>query len=72
MAQAMQGLRVKPTYEDLIGVAVSDGLENVKSPNRDSTFLRNGFVMSQLDNEGMRQMGNNKKWHLNKHLKKVY
>ena len=56
MAQAMQGLRVKPTYGDLIGVAVSDGLENIKSPNRDSTFLRNGFIMSQLDNEGMRQM----------------
>ena len=29
MANAMQGLRVKQTYEDLINVAVSDGLENV-------------------------------------------
>ena len=47
MANSMQGLRVKPTYGDLIGVAVSDGLENTKFPNRDSTFLRNGFVMSQ-------------------------
>ena len=56
MTNPMQGLRVKPTYEDLIGVAVSDGLENIKFPNRDSTFLRNGFVMSQLDGEGMRQM----------------
>ena len=27
MANPMQGLRVKPTDEDLIGVAVSDGLE---------------------------------------------
>ena len=57
MANPMQGLRVKQTYGDLIGVAVSDGLDNIKFPNRDSTFLRNGFVMSQLDGEGMRQMG---------------
>ena len=26
MAFAMKGLRLKPTYEHLIGVAVSDGL----------------------------------------------
>ena len=56
MAQAMKGLRLKPTYEQLIGVAVSDGLENIRFPNRDATFLRNGFVLSQLDGEGMRQM----------------
>ena len=54
MAQAMKGLRLKPTYEDLIGVAVSDDLQNVKFPNRDAIFLRNGFVLSQLDGEGMR------------------
>ena len=30
MANSMQGLRVKPTYENLINVAVSDGLEDVK------------------------------------------
>ena len=29
MAVAMKGLRVKPTYEQLIGVAVSDGLEQI-------------------------------------------
>jgi hypothetical protein len=56
MAFAMKGLRVKPTYEQLIGVAVSDGLDNIKFPNRDSTFLRNGFVLSQLDGEGARIM----------------
>ena len=44
MAFAMKGLRLKPTYEQLIGVAVSDGLENIRFPNRDATFLRNGFV----------------------------
>ena len=39
MAIAMRGLRVRPQYEDLIGVAKSDGLENSKSPNRDATFF---------------------------------
>ena len=56
MASSMQGLRLKPTYEQLIGVAVSDELRNIKFPNRDAKFLRDGFVLSQLDNEGMRQM----------------
>ena len=36
----MQGLRVKPSYEALINVAVSDGLENIKPPNRDSTCFK--------------------------------
>ena len=48
--------RFKATYEHLVGVAVSDGLDNIRFPNRDATFLRNGFVLSQLDGEGMRQM----------------
>ena len=56
MSNAMQGLKVRRQYEDLITVAVSDGLENIKSPNRDSTFLRNGFILSQLDGDGMRVM----------------
>ena len=56
MAISMKGLRIKPKYEELIGVAVSDGLENIRFPNRDATFLRNGFVLSQLDGEGARQM----------------
>ena len=56
MAISMRGLRVKPTYEDLIGVAVSDDLQHIKFPNRDASFLRNGFVLSQLDGEGMRSM----------------
>ena len=38
------GLRVKPTYEQLVNVAVSDELENVKFPNRTAKFLREGFV----------------------------
>ena len=44
MAIAMKGLRLKPTCEDLISVAVSDGLERVKFPNRNASFLRNHFV----------------------------
>ena len=42
--------------KSLINVAVSDKLYNIKFPNRNATFLRNGFVLSQLDGEGMRQM----------------
>lgn len=56
MAQSIKGLRLKPKYEDLIGVAVSDELRNIKFPNRDATFLRNGFILSQLDGEGARIM----------------
>ena len=54
MANAMQGLKARRQHEDLIGVAVSDGLENVKFPNRNVLFLRNGFILSQLDGEGTR------------------
>ena len=39
---ATKGLRIKPTYEQLIGVAVSDGLEQIKFPNRNVKFLREG------------------------------
>ena len=46
MAVAMRGLRLKPKYEDLIGVAVSDKLYNVKFPNRDAQFLRNVFKVN--------------------------
>ena len=38
MTNPMKGLRAKPSYEQLIGVAVSGGLEHIKFPNRDSTF----------------------------------
>ena len=38
MAIAMKGLKVKPTYESLIGVAFPDGLENIKCHNRDASF----------------------------------
>ena len=68
MAIAMRGLRVKPSYEQLINVAVSDGLEQIKFPNRDATFLRNGFVLSQLDGDGMRVMEDQQK----RHIKEVY
>ena len=56
MAISMKGLRIKPKYEELIGVAVSDKLYDIKFPNRDAKFLREGFVLSQLDGEGARQM----------------
>ena len=56
MAIRMKWLRLKPKYEEWIGAAVSDKLYNLKFPNRDATCLRNGFVLSQLDGEGMRQL----------------
>ena len=70
MAIAMQGLRVRPTYEQLIGVAAPGGLEQIKFPNRNATvfFLRNGFVLSQRDGEGMRIMEDQQK----RHIKEVY
>ena len=37
MAIAMKGLRVRPQYEQLTGVAISDGLGNIKFPNRDAS-----------------------------------
>ena len=52
----MNGLILTPNHEELIGVAASDNLYNIKCPNRDATCLRNGFVLSQLDGEGMRHM----------------
>ena len=56
MACAIEGLRVKPSYAQLTNVAVSDGLEQIKFPNRDAPFFRNRFVSSQLDGQGMRHM----------------
>ena len=46
MAIAMRGLRVRPQYEQLIGVAKSDGIEQIKFPNRDAKVLREGFISS--------------------------
>ena len=56
MSIAMRGLKLKSNYEGLINVAVSCKLYNIKFPNRDVSFLRNGYVMSQLDGEGARIM----------------
>ena len=39
-----------------IGVAISNELYNIKFPNRDASFLRNGFALSQIDGEGVRAM----------------
>ena len=68
MANSIPGLKVHRQYEDLIGVAVSDDLQNIKFPNRDASFLRNGYVLSQLDGEGMRIMEDQQK----RHIKGVY
>ena len=39
MAIAMKGLKLKPKNEGLINVAVSDGLEHIKLPNRTAHFF---------------------------------
>ena len=49
MAKSMQGLKVKPAHEQLIGVAKPDGVEHIKFPNRDAKVLREGFILSQLN-----------------------
>ena len=67
----MRGLKIKPTYERLIGIAFSNGLGNIKFLNRDASFLRNGFILPQLDNEGMGQMHSKNK-QANKQLTNVY
>ena len=56
MVIAMRGLKVKPNYGDLIGAASSDGLGNIKLPKIYAKFMRDGFILNQLDGEGMRQM----------------
>ena len=43
MAIAMRVLKVKPIYEDLIGAAYSDGLEQIKLPSRDASFFKKWF-----------------------------
>ena len=65
MAIAMRGLRVRPQYEDPIGVAFPDGLGQIKSTNRKASFLRTGFILSQLDGEGMRVMEQQQQRHMN-------
>ena len=56
MAKSMKGLKVKPAYEYLIGVAKPDNLQHIRIPSRGAKFLREGFILSQLGGEGMRQM----------------
>ena len=60
MAIAMKGLRVRPQYEELIGVVFSDGLDNVTFHNRDASHFEKGFridyIVSQLDGVGAREM----------------
>jgi hypothetical protein len=50
------GLRIRPLYEQLIKESLSDDNRHIKFPNRNATFLENGFLLSQLHGEGMRAM----------------
>ena len=74
MAFAITGLNIKPTYEDLLGCAYSDGLEQIQFFSRNATFIREGFVLSQLDGEGIRAMERQQQMHIKepsqrKHIK---
>ena len=68
MAKSMKGLQVKPTHVYLIGVAFSNGLEQIKFPNRGANILCDGFFLSQLDGEVMRAMEQQQQ----RHMKEVY
>ena len=48
-------LRVKPTFESLISYIERDP-DKIKLPNRNAKLLRNSIWMTQLDNEGSRQL----------------
>ena len=54
MAVALRGLRVRPQYEDLINVAISDQLSNIKFSNRDVHIFKKVYILNQLDGEGQR------------------
>ena len=47
MALAMKGLRVRPQYEQLIGVAKPDGSEQIQFPIRDANVFREGLILNQ-------------------------
>ena len=47
----------------------SDGLENLKCPNGDASFLRNGFILSQLDGKGMRIIVQQQQMHIKESVK---
>ena len=48
MAIAMKGLKLKPKNEGLINVAVSDGLEHIKLPNRTAHFFTKWFCFKSI------------------------
>ena len=56
MAIAMQGLSVKPNYEGLINVDVSENYIILHPQIVMRLFFRNCFVLNQSDGEGMRVM----------------
>ena len=57
MSIAIRGLRVKPSYEQLINVAVGDGLEQIKFPNRDSTFFKKWVCIKSIGWGGCKNHG---------------
>ena len=52
---ALYGLKKKPTLNDVINEFETEP-NPIKYPHRTATFVRNSFVLSQLNGEGMREM----------------
>ena len=50
-----KGLNLRPTYEELIGY-IADPKDKIKLPNRSAKILRDGFILSQLDEPVYEQM----------------
>jgi chemotaxis protein histidine kinase CheA len=55
LLQMSKGLKVKPTYEKLIEY-IADPNDKISLPNRTAKFLRDGFILSQLDEPVYEQM----------------
>ena len=51
VAMMSTGLRVTPTYEQVIGY-IEDDPDKIKYPNRTAKFMRNTFELSKLDGMG--------------------
>jgi hypothetical protein len=62
------GLKVKPTYEKLIEY-IADPNDKISLPNRTAKFLRDGFILSQLDGEGFYIMEQQREQYLKEEYK---
>ena len=71
MAEPIEESRLKPIHEDVMSIAKPDGLQNVKFPNRDASFVGNGVLFNQLDGGGQRVMEQQQQMHIKEPLKEL-